>query len=407
MRIAMIGQKGIPCRGGGVERHVEELSIELVRTGHEVFVYTRPHYTDPKLKSYQGVTLVSLPSITRKHLDAISHTFFSTLDAMRKKVDVIHYHGVGPSLLSWIPRIFSRAKIVGTFHSKDWEHEKWSILARVMLKMGAWMIGHMPHVTIVVAQDIAQRAKRYFTRQPLYIPSGVRIHIGKAPTRTLLKKFKLHNTPYILIASRFVRCKAIEDAIVAFKRLKESSTGTNGASPLSKLKLVLVGGSAYTDDYVRELKSHARGMKDIVFLDFQTGATLDALYAHAKLFLLPSVTEGRSLALLEAMSWGVPVAAADIPGTRELFCPGKGKKLLGLVFPPHDITAIASIMRNALARPYRIQRMSERARAHVAQEYDWSRIILSMDAMYIRLGTLKRPTFEDIVFSRIPQKVAG
>jgi len=350
---------------------------------------------------------VSLSSITSKHLDAISHTFFSTLDAMRRKVDVIHYHGIGPSLLSWIPRIFSHAKIVGTFHSKDWEHEKWSIFARLMLKVGAWMIGHMPHVTIVVAQDIARRSKKYFTRKPLYIPSGVRVHTGRAPSRTLLKKFKLYHTPYILIASRFVRCKAIEDAIVAFKRLKESNADAPGISPLSKLKLVLVGGSAYTDDYVQELKSLARGMKDIVFLDFQTGATLDALYAHAKLFLLPSVTEGRSLALLEAMAWGVPVAAADIPGTRELFYPGRGIKPLGLVFPPHGISAITSIMHEALTRPQRAKQLSARARVYVAQEYDWSRVIISMDAMYIRLGTLKRPTFEDIVFSRIPQKVAG
>ena len=45
MRIAIIGQKGIPAQGGGIERHVEELSTRLVKLGHVVFVYSRPHYT--------------------------------------------------------------------------------------------------------------------------------------------------------------------------------------------------------------------------------------------------------------------------------------------------------------------------------------------------------------------------
>ena len=45
MRIAMIGQKGIPGVYGGIERHVEELSLELTRQGHEVLVYARKWYT--------------------------------------------------------------------------------------------------------------------------------------------------------------------------------------------------------------------------------------------------------------------------------------------------------------------------------------------------------------------------
>ena len=45
MRIAMIGQKGIPTLQGGIERHVEDLSTMLVKKGHQVFVYTRPYYT--------------------------------------------------------------------------------------------------------------------------------------------------------------------------------------------------------------------------------------------------------------------------------------------------------------------------------------------------------------------------
>ena len=50
MKIAIIGQKGIPAKSGGVETHVEELSIRLAKCGHDVFVYARHNYNVDKLK---------------------------------------------------------------------------------------------------------------------------------------------------------------------------------------------------------------------------------------------------------------------------------------------------------------------------------------------------------------------
>jgi len=42
VRIAMIGQKGIPATYGGIERHVEEITRRLCARGHQVDVYCRP-----------------------------------------------------------------------------------------------------------------------------------------------------------------------------------------------------------------------------------------------------------------------------------------------------------------------------------------------------------------------------
>lgn len=80
----MIGQKGIPAVGGGVETHVDNLANKLVKLGYEVAAYTRYNYTDKKLKEYKGVKLISLPSLKSKNLDAISHTFLACLDFIFK-----------------------------------------------------------------------------------------------------------------------------------------------------------------------------------------------------------------------------------------------------------------------------------------------------------------------------------
>jgi glycosyltransferase involved in cell wall biosynthesis len=127
MKIVMIGQKGIPSKGGGIEIHVEELAIRLVNSGHEVSVFTRPNYSDKNLKEYKGVKLISLPSVGTKHLDAITHTFFSSLRVVfSKKYDVVHFHGIGPSSMIWLVRFLRpNLKVVTTFHCQDYYHKKW------------------------------------------------------------------------------------------------------------------------------------------------------------------------------------------------------------------------------------------------------------------------------------------
>jgi len=48
LRIAMIGQRGVPATFGGVERHVEELGSRLAARGHEVIVYARTNYVQER-----------------------------------------------------------------------------------------------------------------------------------------------------------------------------------------------------------------------------------------------------------------------------------------------------------------------------------------------------------------------
>ena len=145
--------------------HVEELATRLVKFGHQVTVYTRPHYSNPKKNFYKGVNLISIKSIATKHLDAISHTLFCTIDAITKDFDIIHYHAVGPSLLSFLPRILKpKVKIVATFHCIDRKHKKWNHFAQLVLKIGEWTAAHFPHLTICVSKSLKRYIRKNYHR---------------------------------------------------------------------------------------------------------------------------------------------------------------------------------------------------------------------------------------------------
>jgi len=383
----MIGQKGIPCTGGGIERNVEDLSVNIAALGHDVIAYTRPHYTDPARISYRGVTLVSLPSIHSKHLDAIVHTLICTFHAIIiQKVDIIHYHGVGPGLCAFIPRILApHIRVVGTFHSEDWKHQKWSWFARLMLRMGAFMMAKCAHITIAISHAIQKRIERTTGKQAVYVPYGVNVR-ATTPSIRSLHPFGLNpRTPYILVASRFVRHKGIHEAIRAFIRLKESVAPS---SKLNALKLVLAGGGAFTDSYLRELKRIAKGSKDIIFTGFQNGKTLDALFAHAALFISPSITEGRSIALLEALAWGTPVAVADITETREFMGSTDIKTRIGIRFRAHHLPSMIDAMRYAATRRSQARCMGQRGKDFVASHYEWKKVAKTIDDLYVRIATV-------------------
>ena len=85
MKIIMIGQKGIPAAYGGIERHVEELSLELTKQGHDVLVYARKWFTDKNIKNYHGIKIQHIPTLHTKNLDAIIHTFISSIHAVFQK----------------------------------------------------------------------------------------------------------------------------------------------------------------------------------------------------------------------------------------------------------------------------------------------------------------------------------
>ncbi|MDI3281475.1 MAG: glycosyltransferase, partial [Bacillota bacterium] len=66
---------------------------------------------------------------------------------------------------------------------------------------------------------------------------------------------------------------------------------------------------------------------------------------EADLFILPSLSEGMPLVLLEAMAQGLPVAATAVGGIPELIT----HERTGLLVPPGDATALASALRRLLA----------------------------------------------------------
>ena len=313
MRIAMIGQKGMPGIFGGVERHVDDLSCRLVESGIDVTVYARPWYTRGKYRTYKGVNILRPPSLRTKHLDTISHTLFATVHAIMRDFDIIHYHGVGPALWAWLPRLFSpKTTVIVTFHSIDRKHAKWGFLARFILRIGEWCAARFPHQTIAVSHTIEQYLRDVYDCTAVYIPNSVQV-FSPIETAKELRAWGLKRGEYVLFVSRLIAHKGAHYLIDAWKLLQKTAPKI-----IRGKKLVIVGGGHYTSQYVKTLRQSASTDESIVLTGFQTGTPLVELFTHAALFVHPSDNEGMPLNVLEAMSYSLPTILSNIPEHKDL-----------------------------------------------------------------------------------------
>ena len=356
MKIAMIGQKGIPSRAGGVEIHVEELAAGLVEAGAQVDVYCRRYYCKNRVKMHRGIRLYYIPTISTKHLDAIIYTFFATVIALFRGYDIFHYHACGPSSLCWIPRLFGK-KVVCTTHGLDWKRAKWGAIGQDYLKFGEKIIGKYANEIIVLNEPMQSYFQETYGRDTNVIPNGVG-EPALLDADLIKSKWGLEKNSYILFLGRLVPEKGIHYLIEAYKQ-----------AGLTK-KLVIAGGSSHSDDYVERLAAMSIDDDNIIMTGFVSGQTLEELYSNAFLYVLPSDVEGLPISLLEAMSYRRCCLVSDI---KENAGTGQGRVF---EFLHGEVTSLCEQLRAIdQMEPEAVERKGVEAAEYVLTTYRWSSVV--------------------------------
>ena len=352
MKIAFIGQKGIPTKNGGVDRHVENLAIFLVRKGADVSVYNRNGYLPEKINEWKGIKLIHLPFINNKNLAAITHGFLATIDAIKNKVDVIHYHGIGPALLAWIPRVFApNIKVITTLHSFDYGNDKWSGFAKFMLRLGEGSMCKYSHEVIVLTDIMHDYLLQRYGRESIVIPNGA--DITKNYQTNYLLPFGLEPKKYIISVSRLIRLKGIQYLIEAYKKLDKN-----------EIKLVIVGDG----DYYTELEKLAEDNKNIIFTGNQNGESLDQLYSNAKLFIQSSEMEGLSISLLEAMAHGLPCLVSEIAANQH------ASRDTAIYFTSKNSQNLKNKLNYALNNEAEMEMLGNKSKERAEKVFNWEKI---------------------------------
>ncbi|MHC4160893.1 MAG: glycosyltransferase family 4 protein [Planctomycetota bacterium] len=367
LRIAFIGQKGIPARWGGVEQHVDAIATRLATRGHDVSVYVRRWYSPGRPRSYRGVRLIPRPTLRTKHADASLHSLLSSLDAVVRSYDIVHYHAIGPALFSFLPRIAGR-RVVATIHALDYRRSKWGALARAALRLGERCACGVAHRTIVVSRHLADHYEGRGVPTE-YLPNGQDL-LAPMPPQEIRSRLGLEGEDYLLSLGRWTPAKRVLELLEAFAALQRQD-----------LRLVVAGGVSGLPAYAEAVRRAARTCPGVVLPGYVEGRLKQELLSNARAFVTFSRLEGMPLALLEAMSLGRACLASDIPPHRELL-----GAAAGLLRPAETsaqrVAALQELL--SLSAAERVS-LGQAARRHVAAAHDWEPIVDRLEALYQEL----------------------
>ena len=371
-RVAMIGHKFIPSRDGGVEVVVSNLAPHLAEIGYDVTCYNRTNKQFKKLRKngklmreYRGVHLVWTPTVDRRGLAAMTSSVIATVMASFRRFDLVHFHTEGPCVLCWLPRLLGK-KVVVTVHGLDHMRQKWGMFASAYIMQGEKAAVRHANSIIVLSKGVQTYFLEKYGRDTVLIPNGID-PAEIQPACEITKQFGLVSREYILFLGRLVPEKGIHYLIKAYQKLSTDK------------KLVIVGGTSDTDDYVRQLYAMAGDTSSIIFTGFQEGIVAEELYSNAYLYVLPSDLEGMPLTLLEAMNYGCCCVTSDIRECADVMdgC--------GVTFPHGNVEALRETLQDLCDHPDKAEANRSEARRVVSSKYTWQEVTVQTDELYRKL----------------------
>jgi glycosyltransferase involved in cell wall biosynthesis len=226
------------------------------------------------------------------------------------------------------------------------------------------------HGRIVVSEGLADLVRSRYGVRAHVISNGAP-RVLRTTSMGALEELGLEAGRYALCVARLDRVKRQLDLIDAFER-----------AGLPGWKLVLVGTLDHADEYTRRIVTRAERDSRVVLAGFRQGRALRELFSHCGVFVLPSSLEGQPIALLEALSYGVPVLASDLPENRAL--PIRPESL----FAVGDADAIATLLRRTASGEHAAEQMQ----GAYKERYSWRRAAKLTRRVYERvLGSAPPP----------------
>lgn len=326
----------------------------MLRRDIKTVVFRRKPYVKSDSSSYENISFIDLPSTTVKGMETVYHSFLATVRTLFIKPDTVHYHNIGPALFAPLLKL-RRIPVVLTYHSPNYEHEKWGMLSRRLLKFSESVALKYSCRIIFVNFFQMQKYPPDIQKKSIYLPNGIHKPMI-SQGRNFLEELGIEPKKYILSVGRITPEKGFDTLIEGFKYAQHGG-----------YKLVIAGGVEFENGYKDRLLRLSRN-EPVIFTGYVYGEKLAQLYTNAALYVLSSRNEGFPLVLLEAMSYKLDILASDIPATHLV------KLEEGDYFPSGDFESLGKKMEVKLGE--------KRTREYDLSEYDWEQIAGKLSHIY-------------------------
>ncbi|BEP16058.1 hypothetical protein acdb102_43690 [Acidothermaceae bacterium B102] len=345
--VAILGTRGIPANYGGFETFAERLALHLVGEDIATTVYCRKAYaTVPS--PWQGVKLVTLPTIRSKYLDTVVHTFVSAVHLVLTggPRDVVLCNAANAPVVPLL-RLCGR-RVLLNVDGLEWRRSKWGVAGRSWYRMGEWLSVRTASVLVTDADEVRTYYRVRHDTDSVMIPYGADLlERGSIP---IPAETTVAPDEYVLYVSRWEREN--NPVMVA---AAHAASGT-------ELALVLLGAATYEPELDAEVRAAAGPLALLpgpVYGDGYRGLQVNArCYVHA------TEVGGTHPALIEAMGAGNLCLVLDTPENREVAGPAAW-------FFADEIELATLITKAAALGTDELATLRTQARALAEVRYSW------------------------------------
>jgi glycosyltransferase involved in cell wall biosynthesis len=363
----------------GAENQCQLISERLKTQGIEVAILTRHYQGLEYLEEINSIPVYRIPTLGKGIVASITFTIFSILWLFRygRRYDVFHCHqALSPTTIGVLGKILWRKKVItkiactGDYGDiSEMRRFPFLSLRKQILKKVDTFVSLNP----LTERELTNLGLREFKLVDL--PNGVDLKTFASVSEST--KFNLRNKlglslrgSLVIFVGRLAPQKGIETLLYAWAEvLKKLGDKQN--------QLILLG-KGQQEKYLYGLIKELDLNSTVTLLGWKDNA-LEYLQV-SDIFVLPSISEGISNSLLEAMACGLTVVATDNPGNKLVIKNGENGLLVKIGDPQELSQAIISCLKGDLGVG-----LGEKARKVVEEKFSLRSVVKGYKDLYMKL----------------------
>lgn len=359
------GSEKFDIFAGGAEIQVQKL-INFFTKYKKIKIHLITHFTKHESKQNLRVTKIGnpkLPFFIAMILYILKTCFLLFKLNKTEKIDIIYSHMIG---FACFPTIFARkilkipslSKVSGkntkVREKKSSIYVLDKILRTIILNLRYIFIKNLDYFQVLNTDLKEELSKIYRVKSEkiIKIPNGIEF-------KYTYSKNRINKIDTFGFVGRLEPVKNLPVLIRAFKKLKNRSS--------SNIFLSIYGIGAQKP-FIEELIRQNQ-LEDNVFLKGFV-SDIDKIYSNIDCFILPSKSEGVNNALLEAISYGIPVIVSDIPSNRELIRHRKS----GFLFDYTNANELSEFMEELMKNIELAQKLTKTAYKDIKKKFSMNSI---------------------------------
>lgn len=313
LHIAFISSSD-PSIAGGVQEHIIHLSKHLRKKGHAVDIFG-PTGQDRRMSHYHKISSlidIPIPGGSYSSIAVLDQSFKHEKVFNSKKYDLIHIHEPYSPFAAWTILDKLKAPTVATFHTA-WDDTSPLNIINAFIPIFKDQFSRIVQSAIYVSSITKKRWKDICSASVYQT-----IIANAVDTEAFKPKAYINKVPHILFAARLVSRKGVLRLLNAVKILRERG---------HIFRVTIMGDGKEKKDLITSIKKQKLG-KFVTYLGEIKGKARLKYFCLADIFCAPYVNEAAPLAILEAISSGLPIVGFMNSSFKESLSHYPGKNLL-------------------------------------------------------------------------------